>query len=264
MKYLLTGCEGWIGSHFFHPDIEEYDLKLGQDILDKHQLYKAVDQVDLVFHLAGETGVGRSWVDPSVYYKNNTLGSANVFRVARELGKKVVYASTGEVYHSNSPYAASKAGAEAAAKAETNKGLDIVMLRILNPYGPGQPITYIIPKFINLARANAPITIHGTGEQRKDYIYITDIISAFWAAKELPAGTISDLGSGTTKSIKEIAGDIIALTNSKSELIFVPSPRPGEQQVLEGNMEYLLNIGWKPKVTWEEGLNNVRESLQNG
>lgn len=267
MRCLVTGNAGWIGKAVNKRLLDEgletvpYDLVINRDILDTYQLYKQMIDVDMVFHLAGETGVSRSWFDPYIYYQNNTLGSAKVFRVARELNKKVIYASTGEVYVGNSPYAASKIGAEAAMRSELLKGADIVALRILNPYGVGQPESYIIPKFLKLAIEDKPITIHGDGEQRKDYLYITDIAEAFWSARELQAGTFADLGTGETKSIKEIANDVIKLTNSKSEVVFVPSPRTGEAQVLQKAPEHLFSIGWKPQVNWEEGLENVRKSL---
>lgn len=244
--------------------IYRYDRVLGLDILDQHKLYNYIVNCDLVIHLAAETGIERSWLDPDYFYTNNVLGSAKVFKAAREMNKKVIYASTGEVKYSNSPYAASKAGVEEIIKAEQQKGLDIVTLRILNPYGPRQPNNYIIPRFFKLAMHNQPLTIHGTGEQRKDYIYVSDIAKAFWAAKELQGGTITDVGTGETKSIKEIAGDIISLTKSKSELNFITSPRVGERPLVEGDMSQLYNIGWKPQVQWLEGLKQVYESLQIG
>ena len=269
MRCLLLGSEGFLGKALQvklntipHMEIVKYDLTLGLDILDDYQLVKHMMDVDVVFHLAGETGVPRSWFDPYIYYQNNTLGSAHVFRRARELGKKVIYASTGEVYVENSPYAASKKGAESAGLSELHKGADIVFLRILNPFGPGQPEYYIIPKFLKLAQRGEPITIHGTGEQRKDYIYVDDITEAFWRARELPAGAISDLGIRETQSIKEIAEKIIELTNSKSEIVYVDSPRLGEKSTLEGNMEQLFSIGWIPNYNFDEGLRRTME-VQN-
>lgn len=266
LKVLITGSEGFIG-HALSRSLEKkayvyhYDRSLGLDILDYHRLYNYVINSDIIIHLAAETGIERSWLDPGYFYLNNVCGSATVFKVAREMGKKVIYASTGEVLVSNNPYAASKAGAEAASRSEQARGLDIVTLRILNPYGPRQPNNYIIPRFFSLAMQNLPLTIHGTGEQRKDYVYVDDIANAFWEARNLLAGTISDLGSGETKSIREIAEDIIKITKSKSKLTFVESPRTGERPRVEGDMTPLYKV-WKPKTTWEKGLEYVRESLQ--
>lgn len=267
MKCLTLGSEGFIGTEvqkclIGKADEYRYDRTLGLNILDEHSLYNYMINCDLVIHLAAETGIERSWLDPNFFYENNALGSAKVFKAAREMGKKVIYASTGEVHVSNNPYAASKAGVEAIAKCEQQKGLDIVILRILNPYGPRQPNNYIIPRFFRLAMEGKPLTIHGTGEQRKDYIYISDIANAFWAARELPGGTITDLGMGETHSIKEIAEEILKITNSKSEIIYVPTPRVGEKPATEGDMTQLYNIGWKPQTTFVDGLRKVYDVLQ--
>lgn len=267
LKVLLTGSEGFLGKAVQErlkdaAFVYRYDRSLGHNILDQHDLYNYMVNSDLVIHLAAETGIERSWLDPNFFYENNVLGSAKVFKAAREMNKKVIYASTGEVHVSNNPYAASKAGAESAVKSEQQKGLEIVILRILNPYGPRQPNNYIIPRFFRLALANQPLTIHGTGEQRKDYIYVTDIAEAFWEARKLPAGTIGDLGMGETHSIKEIAEAIVKLTGSKSEIIYVPSPRVGEKPATEGNMEQLYSLGWKPLVSFIEGLRKVANVLQ--
>lgn len=267
MKLLLTGSEGFIGKAVQEVVKDKaytyrYDRTLGLNILDDHTLYNYMVNCDLVIHLAAETGIERSWLDPNHFYENNVLGSAKVFKAAREMNKKVIYASTGEVHVSNNPYAASKAGAEAAAKSEQQKGLDIVTLRILNPYGERQPNNYIIPRFFRLALENKPITIHGTGEQRKDYIHVSDIAEALWAARELPAGTISDLGTGETQSIKDIAEEVLRITKSKSELVFVPTPRVGEKPVTEGDMFPLFNINWSPKVSFKDGLRKVYDGLQ--
>lgn len=271
MKLLLTGSEGFIGKAVQEAVegeakvgiyVYRYDRSLGLNILDEHTLYNYMVNCDLVIHLAAETGIERSWLDPNYFYENNVLGSAKVFKAAREMNKKVIYASTGEVHLSNNPYAASKAGAEAAARAEQQKGLDIVTLRILNPYGERQPNNYIIPRFFRLAMNNDPLTIHGTGEQRKDYIHVSDIAKAFWAARELPGGTISDLGTGETQSVKEIAEEILKITGSKSDIVYIPTPRVGEKPATEGDMIQLYNIGWKPRITFKEGLRKVYDGLQ--
>lgn len=265
MKYLITGSSGWIGSSlktYINLKLEgsetiDYDIVDGNDLLDKENLYRYIDKVDTIYHLGAEVGIGRSWVNPDPYYRVNVLGSANIFRIAREMNKKVIYASTGEVKMGNTPYAASKIGAEAAGIAELQKGLDVVFLRILSLYGEGQPKNSILPKFIYLAINKKPLTIHGTGEQRKDYIHMDDVVEAFWAAQDLPKGTITDLGSGSTLSVKKIAELVAKKISYGTQIVYVPTPRPGEKLDMSGDMEALYKIGWKPKVTFDKGLERM-------
>lgn len=110
--------------------------------------------------------------------------------------------------------------------------------------------------------AGQPLTIHGTGEQRKDYIHVSDIATAFWAARDLPASTISYIGTGETTSVNEIAEKILAVTGSKSEVVYVDSPRHGEKELMEGERLALLGTGWTPKVSFEQGLRKVKEHYE--
>jgi UDP-glucose 4-epimerase len=221
----------------------------------------------LVIHLAGATAVPISLQVPYEYYRINTEGAARVFRVASDYGKKVIHASTGEVYTCNSPYAASKVGAEAAMDAEiVSKDADIVSLRFLNPYGVGQPLSYVIPLFVRKAFKGEEFKIHGDGTQAKDYVYVTDLVKAIWTARKLPSGSKVDVGSGETASINDIVKTI--------EKLFHPQKlnyshtgnvvRKGEVKSLDGDIKPLLELGWKPEVDLYEGIKKVKESLEGG
>jgi len=270
MRVLITGSEGFIGQHLVRYleqqgiRVIRYDLKLGLDIFDEWALYMAVRDCDLIVNLAGCTAVPVSYKVPFNYYRVNTEGAARVFRAASEYKKKVIHASTGEVYVGNSPYAASKIGAEAAADAEAMiNDAKIVCLRFLNPYGAGQPHSYVIPLFLRKALKGEPLTIHGEGQHAKDYIYVSDIAEAIWTARRLPFGLKVDVGSGKVTSINQIA-DVV-------EKVVAPQPvtrtytdkgkRIGEKEVLKGNVKPLLDLGWKPKISLEEGVKLVKEDV---
>lgn len=270
MVSLITGSHGFIGKHLMEylDGIGEkyipYDLKVGLDIFDEWSLYMAVRECDLVINLAGCTAVPVSYKIPYQYYKVNTEGAARVFRAATEFRKKVIHASTGEVYTRNSPYAASKIGAEAIADAEgIVNGADIVCLRFLNPYGVGQPNSYVIPLFVKRGLSGKPFTIHGEGTQRKDYVYVTDLASAIWVAKDLPASSRVDVGCGKTSSINEIASIIEKHLGKEIEREHIPGiPRPGEIKDLKGDIKPLLDLGWQPRVSLEDGIYKVIEDIR--
>lgn len=268
MKCLVTGGKGFIGQYLLKKLDNEnvgyftYDLKDGEDILNEHHLARTMIEADIVFHLAAETGVPLSWIDPEYFYYVNVIGTAKVFRLARELKKKVIFASTGEVYVCNSPYAATKVAGEAIMDVELQKGANIVSLRILNPYGKGQPRNYVIPLFIRKALNNEDLTLHNGGKQRKDYIYTTDLADLFWLAKDFPSGSKLDAGTGETTSIKELAEIIIKVTSSKSKLTEAGVERPGEKDELKGDLTPFNKIGWQPRVPLEEGVKLVKEEYE--
>lgn len=270
MKVLVTGSQGWIGTYLtkylesLGEEVILYDLEVGRDIFNDWQLNHFMRQADLVIHLAGCTGVPISYQIPFDFYRVNTEGAARVFRTASKYKLKVIHASTGEVYTRNSPYAASKIGAEAAAEVErVTNGLDVVILRFLNPYGPGQPNKYVIPLFIEKALQGQSLTIHGSGDQRKDYIYIDDLVKAIWISKALKSGTVSDLGCGTTTSINGIAHAIKEVMEPLEVKIehSEGGERPGEIMDLKGNMEPLYELGWKPEVDLITGVDKVRQDI---
>jgi UDP-glucose 4-epimerase len=262
IKVLVTGSHGFIGTTLCKmlPNHIPYDLQNGRDIFNDWLLRFWMRECDLVVHLAGSTVVPLSNLVPHDYYRINTEGSARVFRAATEMKKKVIFASTGEVYIKNSHYAASKIGAEAAAEAEIKqRGGDIVILRFMNPYGYNQPSAYLIPKFIRFAKEGSPLTIHGDGEQRKDYIWIEDLAHAIIKCFGLSSGTIADIGTGETHSINEIVEYLRAL--SKDKVVHVeyqdPFSRIGELKEMKANTKTLFNIGWMSTVSLKSGIEKL-------
>jgi len=289
VKILITGASGLIGYNLFQwmrrnnkeAEIVCFDHKYGQDILNFEQLEKAVEGKDVVFHLAALTMVDYSiqgnWKDRQLFIDVNYKGTWNVLEACRKHKVKMVHVSTSEVYGSNlfpgkpmtedhplnpdaGTYAVSKCAADHECRVAYEVfGQDVVIIRPFNQYGPHQSREKLIPKFIAAARYGEPLTIHGDGNQKRDYVYTEDTASALWAAKDLPAGTIVNIGTEHAYSINEIADMIIKKVNSRfpSLKVYVEkdTPRPNDLAELNGSYQKINQLcGWKPSHTLEQGI----------
>ena len=286
MKTLVTGASGFIGCNLLpylrhvapETDISRFDHASEQDILNLDQLDNAVKQMDLEIHLAARTNVAESYDNPLAFYPGNVIGAANVFEAARRHGAKVIHISTCDVYGENrnpgkpmredhpldvrSPYAASKLGAEAAALSYiTCYAVDIVILRVFNPYGPHEKMRKLIPTFLKLALSHQALSVQGGGEQRRDYTYVGDVVRAIWAARDLPAGTICNVCTGKATSVTVIAEMVSRLCGNRSSLAHSDQAgRPGEPKEVFGSFARLNKLtNWEPNVCLEEGIGLSRD-----
>lgn len=143
-------------------------------------------------------------------------------------------------------------------------GSDVKIVRLFNPYGPGQQLNKIIPKFYFQAIKNQPITVYGDGSDTRDYVYIDDIIRGLWMARKLPPGEAINLATGNATTSLEIARLIKELTGSSSEIIFVDYPKAFggiRNQVGSYEKAYKL-IGWKPEVELIDGIKRTIKWLR--
>jgi len=289
MKCLITGGSGFIGYNIYQwmrrnhheADIWLYATRYGKDILNLEQLKHDVEGMDVVYHLAALThvdySISGSPEERARFIDVNYKGTWNVLEACREKGVKLVYISTSEVYGANmfpgqpmtedhplnpdaGTYAVSKAAADHECRVAFEVfGQDVVIVRPFNQFGPHQSMEKLIPRFINLAMAGEPLTIHGSGEQKRDYVYAEDTASALWAAKDLPAGTIINIGTENAYSINEIAELIQRLVPTRFPSLTVhvvkDTPRPNDLAELNGSYQKIKKLcGWKPVVTLEEGI----------
>ena len=286
MKTLVTGASGFIGCNLLpylrrvapETDISRFDHASGQDILNLDQLDNAVEQMELVIHLAARTDVAVSYDNPLTFYPVNVMGAANVFEAARRHGAKVIHISTCDVYGENrdhgkpmredhpldvrSPYAASKLGAEAVAWSYINcYAADIVILRVFNPYGPQDKMRKLIPTFLRLALSHQALPVQGGGDQRRDYTYVGDVVRAIWAARDLSAGTICNVCTGKATSVTEIAEMVSRLCGNTSSLARSDQARrSGEPKEVFGSFARLNKLtNWEPNVSLEEGIRLSRD-----
>jgi UDP-glucose 4-epimerase len=301
MRILITGGAGFIGSYLCEKYTKEghtvlcFDNFLSGNLLNVrhlliHQNFKLIKgdirnfdllerishDVDVIFHLAAQIHVDRSYVEPRLTYEINVMGTQNVLDVARIFDvKKVVYTSTSEVYGSAQyvpidekhpldaphPYGASKIAADRMCHAYvTTYGMNISIPRFFNIFGPRQrDIGYggVISIFTRRVLSGMPPVIYGDGRQTRDYTYIEDAVRAFDLILNHDSRLDpTNIGTGKEVSIIDLANLIIDLCDKKKLIKPVHvEPRIGEVKKLIANATKAKEtLKWKPKYDLKEGL----------
>ncbi len=243
------------------------------DVADRDAVRAAVKGADAVIHFAAESHVDRSILDAGPFVRTNVVGTQVLLDAAREFGvRHFVQVSTDEVYGSlgatgqfteetplapNSPYAASKAGADLLARSYHHTfGMPIVITRCSNNYGPYQFPEKLIPLFIsNLARDES-VPVYGDGLQVRDWIHVRDHCSGIYRAwKDGRIGEVYNFGGRCEKTNLELTHTLLAALGKPASLIRYVKDRPGHDR------RYAIDCskaerepGWKPAVQFEEGL----------
>jgi nucleoside-diphosphate-sugar epimerase len=258
----ITTLPGGISDiHFLNVDIRDEAAVRGAFINR---------QPEYVFHLAA-AGVTQPFLPLEAALAVNLHGAINVFRASfdsRSLGQERVIrlVHTGTPYERGgagqeigpiNPYAASKAAAFAVARMfHRTEGWPIVTVRPFQAYGPGQPEPALIPSAIAAARADT--TFHMTGgEQRRDFIYVDDLVRGYLlAALKGNDGQSYDLGWGESHSIKCVIRQLFTLLKARREPHFGALPyRPGEVWDLRADIDQTTrDLEWSPQVTLKQGL----------
>ncbi|MBI3930967.1 MAG: GDP-mannose 4,6-dehydratase [Chloroflexi bacterium] len=311
MKMLITGGAGFIGSHLCDKytkenhtvlcldnfmsgnltnvkhllDNRNFKLIKG-DVRDFDLLEKITRDVDVVFHLAAQIHVDRSYIEPKLTYEVNVMGTQNILEVARLYdAKKVIYASTSEVYGSAQyspideqhplnaphPYGASKIAADRMCYAYIHTyGMNISIVRLFNIFGPRQrDIGYggVISIFTRRILSNLSPIIYGDGRQTRDYTYVEDAVRAYDLVlnHNEPLTEPINFGSGREESILDLANMLIALSGKKGNIKPVHiEPRIGEVKRLIADATKAKNLlGWEPKCKLEEGLEKFVQWYRN-
>ena len=272
MRVLITGGAGFIGSHLADAYIQRGDDVLVIDDLSTGTIEnirhlkdnpkfqytidsvhnqpvtaELVDQCDIVFHLAAAVGVKLIVESPVRTIETNVRGTEVVLALANKKKKRVLIASTSEVYGLSADvpfredgnlvmgattkgrwsYACSKAIDEFLALAYwREKKLPTTIVRLFNTVGPRQTGRYgmVIPTFVKQALAGRPITVYGDGKQTRCFGYVGDVVGALIKLMDHSesVGSVYNIGSNEEISILQLAEKVKQLTNSDSEIIFVP------------------------------------------
>jgi dTDP-glucose 4,6-dehydratase len=261
--------------------IEKRFRFLKGDITDRPMVNKLFEKekFDLVLHLAAESHVDRSIENPGSFVTTNILGTQVLLDACRKYGiKRYHQVSTDEVYGDlpldrsdllftektplcpSSPYSASKASADLLAMAyHRTFGTPVTISRCSNNYGPYQFPEKLIPRMINLARNNKPLTMYGNGENVRDWLHVLDHCTAIdLIANNGKDGEIYNVGGNNERKNLDVAKIILReLGKDESSIIFVKD-RPGH------DLRYAIDatkirtqLGWTPKYCFETGIKST-------
>ncbi|HEV7860359.1 MAG TPA: SDR family NAD(P)-dependent oxidoreductase [Pyrinomonadaceae bacterium] len=279
VHYNSAGAWGWLDAS---PVRDEVEVIPG-DICDRDSMMRATDKVEIVFHLAALIAIPYSYQAPLSYIRTNVEGTLNVLQAAKSAGAElVVQTSTSEVYgtaqvvpiseghplQGQSPYSASKIGADKMAEAvHRSFGLPVTIVRPFNTYGPRQSARAVIPAIITQALTRDAVRL-GNLEPTRDLNYVTDTAEGFIRAAESPAavGQTINIGTGQEISIGELAARILQMLGKDLPIICEDQRvRPDKSEVerlCADNRVARELLGWGPRVTLEEGLRRTIAWLQ--
>jgi UDP-glucose 4-epimerase len=296
VRFLVTGGAGFLGAALAnrlardgHQVRVVDDLSAGDsarldervlftrgDVADRPKLWTLLQDVDCVYHLAARVQVSESILYPCEYNAVNVGGTVSVMEAMRDAGvRRVVFASSGAVYgeqagqpvredqapNPQSPYAVSKLAAEYYIRTiGALWGIETVILRIFNAYGPGQnlPASHspVVPRFLHQALRGGSLIIFGSGGQTRDFVYVDDVVEALVAA-----ATADDVdrrrinvGAGQETGINDLAALVAQVAGREVELLHSPAEGGGVSRLCAdiSLARQLLHYG--PRVDLAQGL----------
>jgi len=319
MKALVTGGAGFIGSHLVEQLLHDgYDVVAVDDlstgclgnldgvrnnsafrfvydsVRNPATMHLLIERCDVIFHLAAAVGVQLIVDRPVHTIETNIHGTEVVLEIANKFHRKVLIASTSEVYGKSEAvpfredddtvlgstrfarwsYACSKAIDEFLALAYYEQyGLPVIVSRLFNTVGPRQTGQYgmVIPRFVERALKNEPLLIYGSGRQKRCFAYVRDVVGGLIALMECPEapGGVYNIGSTEEITIDALADRIIRMTGSSSEKKYVSYEEAYGKPFDDMNrrMPCLDRIkdavGYEPKTTLNQILESVIEEMAN-
>jgi dTDP-glucose 4,6-dehydratase len=241
------------------------------DIADAAAVAEVVRGVDAIVNFAAESHVDRSILDPADFISTDVVGTAVLLDAARRAGVgRFVQVSTDEVYGSiphgafhetdpispSSPYSASKAGGDLQVLAwHRTFGLDAVITRGSNTFGPRQYPEKLIPLFVTNALDGEPLPVYGDGMQIRDWIHVDDHCAGIWTAmRRGEAGEVYNVGGGNEEPNLAITRRILELTGNDESLIRHVEDRPGHDRRYALDTAKLRALGWAPRRSFEDAI----------
>ena len=316
MRVFITGGAGFIGSHLSDALLKEGhqvsildNMSTGsaaniahiKDQIEIHQgdirdvvlVEKAMAPADLVLHMAAALGVNTILENPIESVSTNFTGSEVVLNAATKLNKRIIIASTSEIYGKNPKqplsetddrvvgapqkirwtYSDAKALEEAIAHALfLTRQLKVTTIRLFNTVGPRQTGRYgmVLPRFVQAALKNEPITIYGDGTQSRVFCHVADAVRAILiiAKTDSTIGEVYNIGGIGETTIKQLAEKIIALTKSTSTITYTPYDQAytagyEDMQRRVPDINKIKNaIGWSPENTLDLIIADVAAEMK--
>ena len=290
MRVLVTGAAGFLGRHVVREFLDEgfdvvaYDMTAAEiegvettigDFTDVASIEPAMAKVDTVVHIGAIGDVYLAGNEPGLAARVNVVGTTNVAQAAVKHGKRVVYASTWEVYgepeyepmdedhptRPDHPYNITKLGGESMLLAACElQGLSALALRLGTAYGSGLRPNSVFRIFLDKARNREPITIQGDGSQGRQFTHASDIARAFvLGARSDLSGSALNIVASENVTIRELAEQIAK--RYPTELTFGP-PRPGDVPPAEVSPKRAAEkLGWTADMPFEQGLDELIASV---
>ena len=303
MKYVVTGGAGFIGSHLIEKLVKQGDvvtvldnLNTGKienlksvskkinfvqnDIRDFEVLRSLMENVDGVFHQAAMASVQDSFRIPEKFHDVNVNGTENIFKIAKEFGIKVVYASSSSVYGDTSilpitesdekrpinPYAKTKLEKDKLAEQYAKNGVKVIGLRYFNVFGPRQSKEYagVIKLFLERIQQGLPPLVNGDGLQIRDFVYVNDAVNANILSMESDIDfEFFNIGTGTTISILDLANMIIKFSGLKIKPIHRPA-LSGDVRATQADITKVKTmLKWRPTTSIQDWLKSAVLDVKN-
>ena len=243
------------------------------NICDKKLVRELINESDCVVNFAAESHVDRSISSPEIFIETNIQGTLNLLQASKELGiERFLQVSTDEVYGSlgkdgyfyettpiapNSPYSASKASADMLVRAyRETYNMPVLNTRCSNNYGPYQYPEKLIPLFISKLKKGEKVPVYGDGLNVRDWLYVYDHCKAIdTVLHQGKVGEIYNIGGHNEKTNLEITRLILnAMGKDDSSIEYVPDRLGHDKRYAISNDKITSELGWKPSVTFEEGI----------
>jgi len=313
MRALITGGCGFVGSHLAEALLDRGDsvtvvddLSTGcfeniaylvgrsgfqfaiETVANETVMDRLISECDIVYHLAAAVGVDLVVREPVRVIETNINGSQTVLRIGARYRKKIILASSSEIYGKNEDipfsedsdrilgptvrsrwcYACSKAMDEFLALAYAKQlALPVVIVRLFNTVGPRQTGRYgmVVPRFVRQALTGEPVTVYGDGQQTRAFCHVGDVVRGIVGLADAPdaLGEVFNIGNTQEVTIEDLARRTVALARSSSEIVFIPYDAAYEvgfedMRRRAPDITKIRNlIGWEPRVDLDGILTSV-------
>jgi UDP-glucose 4-epimerase len=274
LRIAITGSRGFIGSRLTRAvktagfKVLELDIKTGVDLVDYTQL-KKIPRFDCLIHLAAKSFVPASYKDPLDFYSNNYLSTLNALELCRNFDAKFIFTSSYVYGHPGylpidenhpvqafNPYSDTKLIGEKLCRSYHDFfGVNTIIVRPFNAYGPGQNSNFLIPRILEQIK-NKQIKLQNP-KPKRDFVYVDDLVNFFVLAinYEKTPYEVFNVGSGTSFSVRQIVDIILGKLERDIPVEFDNIQRENEIMDTRADISKAWNmLKWSPQTDFEEGI----------